>query len=147
MTLQAISKSHVTSLLLPVATALLATGIFVADAFTSREIAIGVLYVAVVLMAASFCGARGLALVTAGCVALTVVGFALSESGERPFTDIVNTIISIASIGLAAYFVLQRQSAEASLREKASLLDLTHDMIFVRGINDVITYWNHGAEQ
>lgn len=28
---------------------------------------------------------------------------------------------------------------------KASLLDLTHDAIFARGMNDVITYWNRGA--
>jgi PAS domain S-box-containing protein len=28
---------------------------------------------------------------------------------------------------------------------KAGLLDLTHDAIFVRGMDDVITYWNRGA--
>jgi PAS domain S-box-containing protein len=28
---------------------------------------------------------------------------------------------------------------------KASLLDLTHDAIFARGMDDVITYWNRGA--
>ena len=37
--------------------------------------------------------------------------------------------------------------AEAALREQASLLNLTHDSIFVRDMNDVITYWNHGAEE
>jgi PAS domain S-box-containing protein len=33
------------------------------------------------------------------------------------------------------------------LREQASLLDLTHDTIFVRGMDDVIRYWNLGAEE
>ncbi len=33
------------------------------------------------------------------------------------------------------------------LRERARLLDLTHDTIFVRDMNDVITYWNRGAEE
>jgi two-component system sensor kinase FixL len=37
--------------------------------------------------------------------------------------------------------------AEAALREQASLLNLTHDSIFVRDMDDVITYWNHGAEE
>ena len=33
------------------------------------------------------------------------------------------------------------------LRERARLLDLTHDTIFVRDMNDVITYWNLGAAE
>jgi PAS domain S-box-containing protein len=38
--------------------------------------------------------------------------------------------------------------AEVVVRtEQASLLDLTHDTIFVRDMNDVITYWNHGAHE
>jgi two-component system, LuxR family, sensor kinase FixL len=40
-----------------------------------------------------------------------------------------------------------RRRAEAVLREQAGLLDLTHDTIFVRDLNDVITYWNRGAEE
>ena len=37
--------------------------------------------------------------------------------------------------------------ANEALREQASLLNLTHDTIFVRDMNDVITYWNRGAEE
>jgi len=32
------------------------------------------------------------------------------------------------------------------LQQQADLLDLTHDTIFVRDMNDVITYWNRAAE-
>ena len=39
------------------------------------------------------------------------------------------------------------QRSEAALREQANLLNLTHDSIFVRGMDDVITYWNRGAEE
>jgi PAS domain S-box-containing protein len=39
-----------------------------------------------------------------------------------------------------------RKRAEDVLREQTRLLDLTHDTIFVRDTNDVITYWNRGAE-
>jgi PAS domain S-box-containing protein len=41
----------------------------------------------------------------------------------------------------------ERVRTERILREHASLLDLTHDTIFVRDIDDVITYWNRGAEK
>jgi PAS domain S-box-containing protein len=37
---------------------------------------------------------------------------------------------------------------EVELRtQQASLLDLTHDTIFVRDMNHVITYWNRGAQE
>src|SRR5437762_3510504 len=41
----------------------------------------------------------------------------------------------------------ERERAEGVLREKASLLNLTHDTVFVRDMNDVITYWNRGAQE
>jgi PAS domain S-box-containing protein len=40
-----------------------------------------------------------------------------------------------------------QKRAEEALRERAELLDLTHDTIFVRDMNDVITFWNRGAEE
>jgi PAS domain S-box-containing protein len=40
---------------------------------------------------------------------------------------------------------LQKEVAERT--QQASLLNLTHDTIFVRDMNDVITYWNRGAEE
>ena len=39
------------------------------------------------------------------------------------------------------------QQSEATLREQASLLNLTHDAIFVREMNGTIKYWNRGAEE
>ncbi|HXG64422.1 MAG TPA: ATP-binding protein [Blastocatellia bacterium] len=43
--------------------------------------------------------------------------------------------------------IAERGRVEETLRERASLLDLTHDTVFVRDMNDVITYWNRGAEE
>ena len=40
---------------------------------------------------------------------------------------------------------LQIEVAERT--QQASLLNLTHDTIFVRDMNDVITYWNRGAQE
>jgi two-component system sensor kinase FixL len=43
--------------------------------------------------------------------------------------------------------IAERTRAETALREQASLLDLTHDALFVRSPNDTVTYWNRGAEE
>lgn len=43
--------------------------------------------------------------------------------------------------------VFERKRAEEKLSERANLLDLTHDTVFVRDMNDVIIFWNRGAEQ
>src|SRR4029077_16987323 len=38
--------------------------------------------------------------------------------------------------------IAERKRTEGVLREQASLLNLTHDTVFVRDMNDIITYWN-----
>jgi PAS domain S-box-containing protein len=43
--------------------------------------------------------------------------------------------------------ITARKHAEDALREQADLLNLTHDSIFVRDMDDVIRYWNRGAEE
>jgi two-component system sensor kinase FixL len=64
--LQARSWRSASSALLPVATAALAAGVFIAEAITPMKLAIAVFYVVVVLLAARFCSARGIVLVGAG---------------------------------------------------------------------------------
>jgi C4-dicarboxylate-specific signal transduction histidine kinase len=107
-----------------IATAALAIGIFIADTFTYLEIAIPVLYVAVVLMAARFCQARGVLLVSVGCIGLTALSFLLSPPGGPAPTGVINTSISILTIGLTAFLVLRSKAAEASLRQTQA--DLAH---------------------
>jgi len=62
-------------------------------------------------------------------------------------TGIINTLISLLGIGWTTYLTLQSQSAEAELQQQANLLDLSHDSIFLRDMNNVISYWSRGAEE
>ena len=96
MTHQALPWRGTTSALLPVGTAALAAGVFVADTITRTDIAVAVLYVAVVLMAARFCRARGIVLVGAGCVGLTVLSYFLSPHGGSVAEGLINTAMNLA---------------------------------------------------
>jgi PAS domain S-box-containing protein len=141
------SRSNGATLVLPVATAVVAIAIFIADTVTDVDIAYAVLYVVVVLMAARFLSARGVMLVAAGCLGLTVVSYLLTATTGRPFEGIVNTLISLGAILLTAVLAVQAQKATEALQKQASLLNETHDSIFVRDMNDMITYWNRGAQE
>ncbi|HEX4709480.1 PAS domain-containing sensor histidine kinase [Phenylobacterium sp.] len=146
MTFPAPSQRKVRPALLPVATAALAIGIFVVDRLTPVSVAISGLYVAIVLLATRFLRPRGVLLVAAGCVVLTL-GNLIGRPGDTLAEGFVNALSSLGAIAVTTFLVLQGQRSDVRLRDQASLLDLTHDTIFVRGMDDVITYWNRGAEQ
>jgi two-component system sensor kinase FixL len=131
---------------LPITAGALAVAIFVVDAITPLDIAVAVLYVVVVLMAANFLDRRGLVLVSATCLALTVVAYLVAH-GLTMTTALGRCLMSVSAIGITTFLALQNQSASMELREQARLLDLTHDTIFVRDMNDVINYWNRAAEE
>jgi PAS domain S-box-containing protein len=147
MTHQTLSSGKRIYLAPRIATAAFAVAIFIADTVTDLAIAVAVLYVAVVLMSARFCEARGVLLVAAGCVGLTILSYFLSPPSGPGVVGVANALLAILAMGLTTVLVLQSQSAEATLREQASLLDLTHDGVFSRSIDGAITYWNHGAAE
>jgi K+-sensing histidine kinase KdpD len=110
-------KSAIT---LATVTLALAVGIFVADTGTNLEIAAAVLYVVVVLMAARFCERRGVILVAAGCMALTVLSYLvtpvdLKQGGLTPIglrqAGLINTAISLLAVGLTTILALKIESA------------------------------------
>ncbi len=105
------------------------------------------LYVGVVLLSARFLQKRGIVLASLGLMALTVLSYLLSEHDQSPSIAFSTCLLSLAAIGVTAFLAVQSQAREMVLREQAGLLDLTHDTIFVRDMNDVIVYWNRGAEE
>ncbi|NLS03390.1 PAS domain S-box protein [Rhizobium sp. P32RR-XVIII] len=132
---------------LPVVTAGIAIVIFILDTFTHPEILVAMLYVGVVLLSAKFLRRRDVTFVSLGCMALVLLSYFLVQHGGSPSAALANRFISLAAIGITAFFAVQGQSRERVLSEQAGLLDLSHDTIFVRDMNDVITYWNRGAEE
>src|SRR5262249_27006146 len=108
-----------------VATALLALGNFALDTLTDVDSATAVLYVAVVLMSASFAPKRGIILVGAACCALTLLSFLLSflfPRGGSHQIALANGIISLSAIGVTTYLVVKIRSAEIAVREASAQL-------------------------
>jgi two-component system, LuxR family, sensor kinase FixL len=134
------------SALLPVAAIVFALAIFVVDTYTPLGIAVAVLYVVVVLMAGRFFQRRGVLLVGFACLFLTILSY-LIQHGETYGAPLIRCLVSLAAIGITTFLALRIQAAGTVLREQARLLDLSHDTIFVRDMNAVITFWNRGAEQ
>src|ERR1051325_10825069 len=115
------------SVILPVATVVLCIAIFAADTLTALEIAVPVLYVAVLLMSVRFCERRGVILVCVGCMTLTIISFVMTSGLKQNSTlGAINTLISLLAVSLTTYLVLKIESAKpqaAALKEAQQLRD------------------------
>lgn len=107
--------------ILPLATVALAIGIFVLDTLTNLEIAVAVLYVAVVLMSVGFCQKRGVILVSLACVTLTILSFFLTESGPSA-TGLINCALSLLAIAATTVLVLRIESSELTAQQARAQL-------------------------
>ena len=133
-------------ILFPIA-ALLAIAIFAVDTLSPLGMAVAVLYVVVVLLSVSLFRWRGVLLVSLGCALLAILSYWLAHGVSLSGAHFVRLLVSLAAIGITAFLALKNRSAVADLSEQARLLDLTHDSIFVRDMEDVRTYWNKGSEK
>lgn len=106
----------------PLLIGLAAIGIFIFDTVTELEIAAAVLYVAVVLMAVRVYAARGVVIVTAGCVALTVLSHVVSPGEGFRLTALANCVLSIVAIVVTAVLALRNQAAFAALHQARAQL-------------------------
>lgn len=129
-----------------IAAASLALGIFLFDILSPLEGAVAVLYVLVVLVAARTSWRKDVFAASAGAVVLTLLAYVVSHGMEDFGSPALRALVSIAAIGIATALALQSQAATATLAAQARLLNLSHDMIFVRDIGGVISFWNDAAE-
>jgi len=61
--------------------------------------------------------------------------------------DLLAIFVFLTTSAVITHFVSRVRKSSEALREQANLLNLTHDIIFVCDMNNVITYWNRGAEE
>ncbi|WP_034300445.1 sensor histidine kinase [Herbaspirillum sp. RV1423] len=109
----------------------LALVIFLIDALTPLDIAIAVLYVAVVLVAVTAWPRRGALLIMAGCMLLTVAAYVISYGMSIVGGSFARMLVSLVAIAITTFLALKGQAATSRLllREEAlsrAQAQLTH---------------------
>lgn len=105
------------SLFSPIAASSLASIIFAIDTLTPFDIAIAVLYVAVVLLSLNFADRRSMLLVGAGCMTLTLLSFLLSHGTQFEPGPVARCLVSLAAIGITTLLAVKAKSAISVLGE------------------------------
>jgi PAS domain S-box-containing protein len=95
---------------------------------------------------ASFLSSAVVSLIAVVSLAYYFAPPAFSLKVSDPF-EVVAIIVFLTTSAVITHFVSRVRKTGEGLSEQASLLNLTHDTIFVRDSNDVISYWNLGAEE
>jgi PAS domain S-box-containing protein len=84
-------------------------------------------------------------------VAVACLDFFFTEPRFSFYVASIGDVITLVAFVLTSFIITGlvrrlRDLADAH-REQVRLLNLTHDSIFVRDANDVITFWNRGAQE
>ncbi|NID17205.1 PAS domain-containing sensor histidine kinase [Luteibacter yeojuensis] len=135
------------AVLLMAAGALLALGVFLVDTFTPLQSAVAVVYVVVVLLVAASGSRRAIVGATVGCMVLTAVAYLRGHGMPAVDASMLRCAVSFGAIGVTGVLSLRNRERLITIAGQARLIELTHDSIFVRDMDDVIVLWNGGAEQ
>lgn len=155
-------RSAISRYALAVFSFLIASGLALfADSFNFHNVEVP-LYLFAIALAAWYAGSGPAAL----SVVLSIIAFDYFFTEPRftlyvRLSDLPYFVVFIGFALLVAWFSAVRHRAERDLlqardhlqievaerTQQASLLDLTHDSIFVRDMTFNITYWNRGAEE
>ncbi len=136
-------------------------GALLLERFSFRDVEVP-LFLFVVAVTAWYggAGAAALALVLS-CVSFDYFFVQPRYTLDISPSDVPYYIVFASFASLVTWFSAVRRRVEGELRQarddleievaertqQASLLNLTHDTIFVRDMNDTITYWNRGAQE
>jgi PAS domain S-box-containing protein len=125
---------------------LIAAVIFAADTEFPLGSAVAGLYAIVLILAAGTYLRRGVIVTGLCCAMLTTISYLASQGLSPPGDPFLRWAVSCAAIGVITLLTLRNQAATQTQREQAELLNLTHDAMFVRDAQDIITSWSRGAE-
>ena len=126
--------------LLAAMTVALAFAILTLDTFIDVDIAVPVLYVAVIFLALRFCSSRGVVFAAAGCGVLTVLGYALSPGNLLGVAAIANRLLAFLAIGLVTYFGLRDRASHLALEEVWARLARSNRLTTIGGLTASIVH-------
>ena len=139
--------SRIPALASRIGATVIALATFAIDTLTPTEVAIAVMYGAVVLLAVDFATWQRVLLVGVACILATLGSFFATHGLDPPSGPLARCIVSLSAIGVTTVLAVRMRRTMLTLHEQAQLLDLTHDTVFVRDASDRITFWNRGAEE
>ena len=106
------------------------------------------LYLLVIVMVSvrgGFVSSAIASVVAVACLDYYFVAPALGFRLQSP-ANFLALLSFLTTSAVISHFATRVRKSEG-LAERANVLDLTHDTIFLRDMNNVITYWNRGAEE
>ena len=124
----------------------LSLAVFAVDAFTSLNGAIAVVYIVAILLVAPI-GPRSTITAAGLAIALTLLAFGIEHGAQLNTSALTRLLVSIVAISLTTVLILRDRATRLSLAEQARILELSHDTVIIRDRDDIIVYWNDGAEK
>src|SRR5262249_602484 len=115
------------SYLPPIAAGPAGLAIFLVDTMTDVSVAVGILFVPVIIVAARFCRPRGVVLIALGCVALALMAHFVSPGDPWTSLALTNRAFALSAIGITTFLVVKNQSAEPAFRANGELRGVAAD--------------------
>ncbi|QZP36063.1 PAS domain-containing protein [Pseudomonas sp. DR48] len=97
--------------------------IFLMDSLSTLDIAIAVLYVAVILISVDMFSRKGVLCIALGCCGLTMLAYVSSHGLKCSDDSCGRCIISLSAIVVTAYLALKHSTAKSNLQEQLLLLN------------------------
>lgn len=97
--------------------------IFLMDSLSTLDIAIAVLYVAVILISVDMFSRKGVLCIALGCCGLTVLAYVSSHGLKCSDDSCGRCFISLSAIVVTAYLALKHSTAKSNLEEQLLLLN------------------------